>query len=93
MEMRAALSFSNQLSLREFETEMWKLYFAVVKSLLMAITSVIYLFVLTAFFIAQRAVLITGKVSGSVIDWSPEKPRVFGMTPGNGERESAPRRA
>jgi len=41
MEMRPALSFSSRLSLREFETEMWKLYFGVVKGLLLAITSVI----------------------------------------------------
>jgi hypothetical protein len=30
-------------------------------------------------------VLIAGKIAGSVIDWSPEKPRVFGMRPANGE--------
>jgi hypothetical protein len=51
-----------------------------VKGLLLAITSVIYLFVLTAFFIVQHGVLIAGKVTGSVIEWSPEKPRVFGMS-------------
>jgi hypothetical protein len=79
MEIRPALHFSSRLSLREFEVEMWKLYFGVVKGLLVAITSVIYLLVLTAFFIAQHAVLIAGKVTGSVIDWSPEKPRAFGM--------------
>jgi len=56
-------------------------YFGFVKGLLVAITSVIYLFVLTAFFILQHAVLIAGKVTGSVVDWSPEKPRVFGMSP------------
>ena len=85
MEMRPALSFSSRLSLREFETEMWKLYFGVVKGLLMAITSVIYLFVLTAFFIVQQAVLIAGNITGSAIEWSPEKPRAFGLAPGNGE--------
>jgi hypothetical protein len=31
--------------------------------------------VLTAFFIVQQAVLIAGKTTGSVIEWSPEKPR------------------
>jgi len=46
----------------------------------MAITSVIYRFVLTAFFIAQHAVLIAGKITGSVIDWSPEKPRAAAVT-------------
>jgi hypothetical protein len=80
MDIRPALSFSSRLSLREFEGEMWKLYFGVVKGLLLAITSVIYLFVLTAFFIVQHGVLIAGKVTGSVIEWSPEKPRVFGMS-------------
>jgi hypothetical protein len=64
---------------------MWKLYFGVVKGLLLAITSLVYLVVLTAFFIVQQAVLIAGKIMGSVIDWSPEKPRVFGMRPFNGE--------
>jgi hypothetical protein len=85
MGIRAALHFSSQLSLREFEVEMWKLYFGVVKGLLLAITSVIYLVVLTAFFIAQQAVLVARKITGSVIDWSPEKPRAFGMRPVNGE--------
>jgi hypothetical protein len=64
---------------------MWRLYFGVVKGLLVAITSVIYLFVLTAFFIAQHGVLIAGKMTGLVIDRSPEKPRAFGMRPINGE--------
>jgi hypothetical protein len=50
-----------------------------VKGFLVAITSVIYLFVLTAFFIAQQAVLVAGKIKGPVIEWSPEKPRAFGM--------------
>jgi hypothetical protein len=64
---------------------MWKLYFGVVKGLLLAITSVIYLLVLTAFFIVQYGVLIAGKIAGWVIDWSPEKPRAFGMRPANRE--------
>jgi hypothetical protein len=85
MEIRPALSFSSPLSLREFEAEMWKLYFGAVKGLLLAITSVVYLVVLTAFFIAQHGVLIAGKITGSVIDWSPEKPQAFGMRPVNGE--------
>jgi hypothetical protein len=85
MEIRPALSFSSRLSLRDFEAEMWKLYFGVVKGLLLAITSVIYLLVLAAFFIAQQSVLVAGKITGSVINWSPEKPPVFGMRPANGE--------
>jgi hypothetical protein len=36
-------------------------------------------------FIAQHAVLIAGKMTGLVIDWSPEKPRGFGMAQVNGE--------
>jgi hypothetical protein len=46
---------------------------------------VIYLIVLVAFFIVQHDVLIAGKITGSVIDWSPEKPGAFGMRPVNGE--------
>ena len=34
--------------------------------------------------------LIAGKITGSLIDWSPEKPRVFGMTRSTG---SSPRHA
>jgi hypothetical protein len=85
MELRPALSFPSRLSLREFEAEMWKLYFGIVKGLLLAITSVVYLVVLTAFFIAQQAVLVAGKITGSVIEWSPEKPRAFGVAQVNGE--------
>jgi hypothetical protein len=51
----------------------------------MAITSVIYLFVLTAFFIVQHGLLIAGKITGSVAEWSPEKPRAFGATTVDGE--------
>jgi hypothetical protein len=69
MEIRPALHFSSRLSLREFEVEMWKFY----------------LFVLTAFFIVQHGVLIAGKMTGLVIDWSPEKPRAFGVAQVNGE--------
>jgi len=85
MEIRPALTFSSRLSLREFEMEMWKLYFGVVKGLLLAITSVVYLVVLTAFLIVQHAVLIAGKITGSVIEWSPDKPRAFGVAQVNGE--------
>jgi hypothetical protein len=45
--------------------------------------------VLLAFFIVQHGVLIAGKVTGSVIDWSPEKPRTFGMRPVNGDWNGA----
>jgi hypothetical protein len=34
---------------------------------------------------APNPSLIAGKITGSVIDWSPEKPRAFGMRPVNGE--------
>ncbi|MGD0966212.1 MAG: hypothetical protein ABSA57_20235 [Candidatus Acidiferrales bacterium] len=85
MDIRPALIFSSRLSLRDLETEMWKLYFGFVKGCLLAITSVIYLLVLVAFFIVQHGALIAGKVTGSVIEWSPEKPRAFGMEPVNGE--------
>jgi hypothetical protein len=85
MDERPALSFSSRLSLREFEAEMWKLYFGVVKSLLLAVTSALYLLVLTAFFITQYAVLAAGKVTGSIIEWHSEKPRAFGLRPVNGD--------
>lgn len=85
MDVRPALSFSNRISLRDFEAEMWKLYFGVVKGLLTAITSLIYLFVLTAFLLAQYATLIAGKAAMTVMNWSPEKPRVFGMRPTGGD--------
>ena len=85
MDIRPDLSFSNRLSLSDFESEMWKLYFGVVKGLLTAVTSVIYFFVLTAFFVAQHAVLAASKATGSVIDWCPEKPRAFGMRPASGK--------
>ena len=35
--------------------------------------------------IAQHGVLVAGKITGSVIKWSPEKPRAFGMRPVNRE--------
>ena len=88
MDIRPALSLSSRLSLPDFEAEMWKLYFGVVKGLLVAITSVVYLFVLAAFFIVQHGVVIAGKITGSVVDWNPEKPQAFGMRPINREWNS-----
>jgi hypothetical protein len=89
MEIRPALNFSSRLSLREFEGEMWKLYFGVVKGLLLAITSVVYLFVLTAFFIVQHGMLIACKIKESVVDWNPEKPEAFGVRAVNGSKNTA----
>jgi hypothetical protein len=85
MNIRPTINRSSRLSFREFDAEMWRLYFGVVRSLLIMITSVLYFFLLSAFFVAQHAAFLAGKFAGWVRDWNPEKPRVFGIRPVDGE--------
>ena len=85
MSIRPTISFSSRLSFRELDVEMWRLYFGVVKSLLIVITSVLYFFLLWAFFVAQHAAFLAGKFAGWVIDWNPEKPQLFGIRPVDGD--------
>ena len=79
MDIRPTIKFSNRLPFREFETEVWRLYFGFVKGLLTAITSVFYFLVLLAFFLAQHAAFAAARFAAWVVDWNPEKPRVFGF--------------
>jgi uncharacterized integral membrane protein len=81
MNIRPTINFSNRLSLLEFDTEMWRLYFGFMKGLLTVIASVFYFFVLLVFFIAQHAAFVAGRFAAWVVDWNPEKPRLFGMRP------------
>ena len=77
MNIRPTISFPNRLSWREFESEMWRLYFGFVKGSLMVVASLLYLFTLPAFFLIQNLVCLTAKLAGWVIDWSPERPKAF----------------
>jgi len=77
MNIRPTISFSNRLSWREFESEMWRLYFGFVKGSLMVVASVLYLFMLPAFFLTQNLASLTAKLAGWVIDWNPERPKAF----------------
>ena len=85
MDIRPTIKFSNRLPFREFETEVWRLYFGFVKGLLTAITSVFYFFVLLAFFLAQHAAFAAARFAAWVVDWNPEKPRVFGFRAADGD--------
>ncbi|MGH9690244.1 MAG: hypothetical protein ACRD4C_03965 [Candidatus Acidiferrales bacterium] len=88
MNIRPTIRFSNRLSWRELDAEMWRLYFGFVKGTLMAVTSVLYFFVLITFFIVQQAVFLAGNFAGWVIDWTPEKPQAFEITPADGQDKS-----
>jgi hypothetical protein len=79
MNIRPTISFSNRLSWREFDTEMWRLYFGFVKGFLMVVASVLYIVILPAFFLIQNLTFLTAKLAGWVIDWNPEKPKAFGL--------------
>jgi hypothetical protein len=85
MNIRPTISFSSWLSFREFDVEMWRLYFGVVRSLLIMITAVLYFLLLWVFFVAQHAAFLAGKFAGWAMDWNPEKPRVFGKKPVDGD--------
>jgi hypothetical protein len=82
MDIRPTIRFSNRISWREMDAEIWRLYFGFVKGVLMAVTSLLYFFVLTAFFIAQQAMILASTLARGVIDWTPEKPQAFELTPG-----------
>jgi hypothetical protein len=85
MDIRPKISFSNRLSLREFDTELWRLYFGFVKGLLMVLASLIYFPLVCTFFFAQNAAHGANKFAAWVFDWNPEKPRAFGMGSVNGD--------
>lgn len=85
MNIRPTISFSNRLSWREFDSEMWRLYFGFVKGLLMVIASLLYIVMLTAFFLAQNLAFLTAELAGWVVDWNPEKPQAFRMKPADGD--------
>jgi hypothetical protein len=85
MNLRSEISFSNRLSWREFEAEMWRLYFGFAKGLLMAISSFLYFFMLLGFVIVQTAAFAAGKFAEWVTDWNPQKPQVFEMRSAGGD--------
>ena len=85
MNLRSEIGFSNRLSWREFEAEMWRLYFGFVKGLLMAISSLLYVFMLLMFVIVQTAAFAAGEFAEWVTDWNPQKPQVFEMRSADGD--------
>ncbi len=85
MDIRPRISFSNRLSAREFEAELWRLYFGFVKGLLMVVASVLYFPLVCLFFLAQHAAFAANKFAAWIMEWNPEKPRAFEMTPADGD--------
>ena len=85
MDIRPRISFSNRLSLREFEAELWRLYFGLVKGMLMVIASILYFPLVCAFFLAQHAAYAANMFAAWIMEWNPEKPRAFEMTPTDGD--------
>ena len=85
MDIHPRISFSTRLSLREFDSELWRLYFGFVKGFLMMTASFLYLFVLITFFVAQHAAFAASKFAGWVTDWNPEKPQAFEVRPVDGD--------
>jgi hypothetical protein len=85
MDIRPRIGFSNGLSVREFDAELWRLYFGFVKGLLMVLASVLYLPLVCAFFVAQNAVYAANKFATWVLDWDPEKPRAFELRSVDGD--------
>jgi hypothetical protein len=77
MNIRPTISFSNRLSWREFDTEMWRLYFGLVKGLLMAVASLLFLAILPLFFLTQNLSFVAARLAEWVIDWNPQKPKAF----------------
>lgn len=85
MDIRPRISFSNRLSLREFDAELWRLYFGFVKGLLMMLASIIYFPLVCLFFVAQHAAYGAGKFVAWITEWNPEKPRAFDLRSVDGD--------
>lgn len=77
MDIRPRISFSNRLTVRDFDAEVWRLYFGFVKGSLMVIATLLYFPMVCAFFFAQNAAFAASKFAVWVLDWNPEKPRAF----------------
>lgn len=85
MDIRPKISFSSRLPLREFDAELWRLYFGFVKGLLMVAASLLYFPLVCAFFLIQNAAYGASRFTAWVLDWNPEKPRAFGMRHADGD--------
>jgi hypothetical protein len=79
MDIRPRISFSNRLSIREFDAELWRLYFGFVKGLLMMLASIVYFPLVCLFFLAQHAAFGASKFTAWITEWNPEKPRAFDL--------------
>jgi hypothetical protein len=80
MNIGPTISFSDRLSWREFDTEMWRLYFGLVKGFLTVVASLLFIIVLPAFFLIQNLTFFTAKFVGWVLEWNPQKPGAFRAT-------------
>ena len=81
MEIHPKISLTKRLSLRDFDTELWRLYFCFLKGLLLAASSIVYLVVLILFFVVQNGAFAARKFAVWVTDWNPEKPQAFDISP------------
>ncbi|HWF38808.1 MAG TPA: hypothetical protein VG322_09830 [Candidatus Acidoferrales bacterium] len=85
MEIGPGVSFSDRLSLREFDAELWRLYFGFVKGLLMMLASIVYFPLVCLFFVVQHAAYGASKFVAWITQWNPEKPRAFDLREVDGD--------
>jgi hypothetical protein len=81
MDIHPKISLTSRLSLRDFDTELWHLYFSFLKGLLLAASSILYLVVLVLFFAVQNGAFAARQFAVWVTDWNPEKPQAFEIRP------------
>lgn len=85
MDIRPRIGFSNRLSIREFDAEVWPLYFGFVKGLLMMLAAIVYFPLVCVFFLAQHATYGAHKFTAWIMEWNPEKPRAFDLRSVDGD--------
>ena len=85
MDIHPKISLTSRLSLRDFDTELWRLYFGFLKGLLLAASSILYLVVLVLFFVVQNSAFAARKFAVWVTDWNPEKPQAFDVRPADAD--------
>lgn len=85
MDIRPRINFANRITLREFDAELWGLYFGFVKGLLMVAASLVYFPLVCAFFLIQNAAFGASKLVAWVTEWNPVKPRAFELRSVDGD--------
>lgn len=65
------------VKIAEVDAEIWRMYFALVKAVLLVAATAVYSVSLAAFFVIQNATCIAERFYRLVATWHPVKPTMF----------------